>query len=297
VSVKNGSAEIFELDDARSRLRATDVDPQNFLAVGPFLEAVRERHGLSIAVVSDRTHIKANYIEAIERMDATALPGKAFAIGFVHSYAKALGLEPGPVVDRFKDEAGFSAARREAEAVEEAAPAETTPAEPRRLSLIAVLAILGFMVWCAYLVTHPGPDAIKTPIRLDGVPIAPETAGVDHSAGEAGVSAPAAEPDFKPAFVPEAPVVIEATIIERVEPVYPPGCEANAAALETVDIAFTITPDGAVVSERVTSSSNACFDRAALNAVKRWRFSPRMIDGAPRPAFEQQANFRFDRPS
>ncbi|HNS86093.1 MAG TPA: energy transducer TonB, partial [Parvularculaceae bacterium] len=89
----------------------------------------------------------------------------------------------------------------------------------------------------------------------------------------------------------------EAAIIERIEPVYPPGCEAGAAAIETIDIAFTVTPDGAVVSERVVASSNSCFDRAALNAVKRWRFSPRTIDGAPRPAFEQQANFRFDRPS
>lgn len=296
MSVKNGSAEIFEFDDARSRLRASDVDPQNFLAVGPYLEAVRERQGLSIAAVSDRTHIKASYIEAIERMATDALPGKAFAIGFVHSYAKSLGLDPGPVVDRFKDEAGFSAARNEATVAETTAPEEAAPAEPTRLSLIAVLAILAFMVWCAYLVTHPGPDAIKTPLKLDGVPIAADAA-VAHSVDEVAPAAPPAETAYQPAAVPAAPVVIEAAIIERVEPVYPPGCEANAGAVETVDIAFTITPDGAVVSERVIASSNPCFDRSALNAIKRWRFSPRTIDGAARPAFEQQANFRFDRPS
>jgi len=296
VSVKKGSAEIFEFDDARSRLRASDIDPQNFLAVGPYLEAVRERQGLSIATVSDRTHIKASYIEAIERMASEALPGKAFAIGFVHSYAKALGLDPGPIVDRFKDETGFSGARKEAEIVEATPAQEATPAEPARLSLIAVLAILAFMVWCAYLVTHPGPDAIKTPLKLDGVPIAPEAA-VTHSVEPAAPSPSRVEPDFKSADAPAIPVVVEAAIIERIEPVYPPGCEAGAAAIETIDIAFTVTPDGAVVSERVVASSNSCFDRAALNAVKRWRFSPRTIDGAPRPAFEQQANFRFDRPS
>jgi TonB family protein len=58
-----------------------------------------------------------------------------------------------------------------------------------------------------------------------------------------------------------------------------------------------VTPAGRVVSERVIKSSNHCFERAGLNAVKRWRFEPRTIDGAPRPAFEQQASFRFVRPS
>ena len=90
---------------------------------------------------------------------------------------------------------------------------------------------------------------------------------------------------------------MEAAILERAEPVYPPVCEASAAVAESVDVAFTITPDGAVVSERIVQSTNDCFNRAALNAVKRWRFSPRTIDGEPRPAFEQQASFRFDRPS
>ncbi|MEZ5914868.1 MAG: energy transducer TonB [Parvularculaceae bacterium] len=127
-----------------------------------------------------------------------------------------------------------------------------------------------------------------------------EDAAQTTGAGQAvnpGARAPSGDEEIEPAAAPDAPVVVEPALIERIEPVYPPGCETNAAAMETVDIAFTVTPDGLVVSERVTASSNACFDRAALNAVKRWRFSPRMVDGAPRPAFEQQANFRFERPS
>jgi TonB family protein len=298
--VKNGSAEIFELQDARTRLRALEIDPKNFLAVGPYLEAVRERHGLSIATVSERTHIKARYLEAIEQMAVDALPSKPFAIGFVRGYAEALGIEPGPVVDRFKDEAGYSAVKKEAEP--KAAPAAEPPvrAEPMRLSLLAVLAILGFMIWCAYLVTHPGPDAVKTPLRLNGVPLTP---AADLASGVAPpapvkVDAVAAEaPAFDPGAAPPLPVVIEAAIIDRIEPVYPPGCEAGAAPLETVDLAFTITPAGAVVSERVVASTNPCFDRAALNALKRWTFSPRTIDGETRPAFEQQASMRFERPS
>lgn len=294
MSVKNGSAEIYEFDDARARLRGSDIDPKNFLAVGPYLEAVRVQQNLSVATVSERTHIKASYIEAIEQMAVDSLPTKAFAVGFVRVYAEALGLDPLPVADRFKDELGYSAVRKDAEPqTAPAASAAPELAEPVRLSLLAVLAILGFMVWCAYLVTHPDPRSVKTPLKLDGVPLAEgpvETRPVVPPA-------PAQAPNFEPAAAPSLPVIVEAAILERVEPVYPPACEASAAAAESVNVAFTITPDGAVVSERIVQSTNDCFNRAALNAVKRWRFSPRTIDGEPRPAFEQQASFRFDRPS
>lgn len=296
MSVKNSSAEIYELQNARARLRGSEIDPKNFLAVGPYLEAVREQQGLSIATVSERTHIKATYLEAIEQMAVGALPSKPFAIGFVRVYAESLGLEPAPIVDRFKDEAGYSALRKEAEPETPQAAAPAQQVEPSRLSLIAVLAILAFMIWCAYLVTHPRADAVKTPLRLDGVPLA-GLADAPRDVADAAAAPVVAEPAFSPAAAPALPAIVEAAVLERIEPVYPPGCEQAAAPVETVDLAFTVTPEGAVVSERVIASSNPCFDRAALNAVKRWRFSPRTIDGAARPAFEQKASVRFERPS
>lgn len=297
MSVKNGSAEIYQLDGARSRARGSDLDPKNFLAVGLYLEAVREQQNLSIPVVSERTHIKASYIEAIEQMAIDLLPSKPFATGFVRGYAEALGLDPAPVVERFKDEAGYSAARTDShEAAEAHQPKAAEQAEPSKLSLPVVFAILGFMVWCAYLVTHPDPSAVRTPLKLDGVPLSegPVEAREVPDISAPPVEAPAA---FIPAEVPALPEIVEAAAIERIEPVYPPVCEAGAAPTETVEVIFTVTPEGAVASERISASSNACFDRSALNAVKRWRFSPRTIDGAARPAFEQKASFSFDRPS
>lgn len=297
MSVKNGSAEIFELDDARARLRAADIDPKNYPTVGAFLEAVRDRQGLSVAILSDRTHVKASYIEAIERMAMEALPSKPYAIGFVRVYAEALGLDPAPVVERFKAESGFVASKKAPESSATiASPAPAERAEPARLSLLAVLAILGFMVWCVLIVTRPGPDTVNRPLKLDGVPAAAEAeaAPVPTPIVAAGGAAPEGQDIVSPA--PEA-ADVPPQLLERIEPVYPPDCEAEAEATETVDLAFTVTPDGAVVSERVVKSSNPCFDRAALNAVKRWRFSPKTKDGAPRPAFEVPASVRFERPS
>lgn len=314
VSSKNSSAEIFELDGARARLRSSDLDPSNFLTVGSYLEAVREKLGLSITMVSERTHIKSTYIEAIEQMAVKDLPSKPFAIGFVRVYAEALGLDAAAIVERFKNDAGYSGQKKEAttEPTPAAAPPSAETGELARLSLLAVLAILAFMIWCAYLVTRPDPSSIKTPLKLDGallvegplqarlVPDAPvpEEAlpGVSANAPVGQTSADAGS-DFRPAVVPPLPVVVEAALVDRIEPVYPPACETEAAPAETVEVAFTVSPTGAVVSERIAASSNPCFERAALNAVKRWRFTPRTIDGSPRPAYEQKAAIRFDRPS
>jgi cytoskeleton protein RodZ len=293
VSGQNTSAEIFELNDARARLRAPEIDPKNFPGVGPYLVAVRAQQNLSLASISERTHIKASYIEAIEQMAIERLPNRAYGVGFVRAYAEALGLEPEPVIERFKAEAGMSGAQKASPAPsstrQHPKPTAAQPQEPSRLSLVAVLAIFAFMLWCGLTITQPRPTTV--PLKLDRVPLQPSEsvkAVVDPLP-----AAVAAEP-----AAPEAPGgTVEAQIIERVEPVYPPECEASAGVSETVALAFTITPEGAVVSTRVTASSNACFDRAALNALKRWRFSPRTVGGAPRPSFEQQVTLRFDRPS
>ncbi len=297
MSGQNTSAEIVELNDARARLRAADIDPKNFLGVGPYLEAVRTQQSLSLATISERTHIKASYIEAIEQMALERLPNRAYGVGFVRSYADALGLDPLPVIERFKAEAGLVAATKPAplaHAEKQAAPAGNKGQDSPRLSLLAVLAILGFMIWCGLSITRPREAAV--PLKLDGVPLQPADEGraIVEPAAVALAPRTGSAPEAGAAV---APSVIEAQVVERIEPVYPPECEAGAGPVETVELAFTITPEGAVVSDRVVTASNPCFERAALNALKRWRFSPRTIDGNPRPAFEQQVSLRFERPS
>lgn len=294
MSGQNTSAEIYELNDARARLRASEIDPKNFPAVGSYLEAVRTQQSLSLATISERTHIKASYIEAIEQGAIERLPSRAYGVGFVRAYAEALGLEPLPVIERFKAEAGMAAAAKPVQTAH-ADHHRPTPSgaaqEPPRLSLLAVVAVLGFMLWCGFTITKVGETS--EPLKLGGVPLRPaaEVEAVTVPAPVVATETPS------PVETAAGPVIVKAQVIERIDPVYPPECEATAGPTETVDLIFTITPDGAVVSERVASASNACFERAALNALKRWRFSPQTIDGAPRPVFEQQVSLRFDRPS
>ncbi|MDQ2069467.1 energy transducer TonB [Natronospira bacteriovora] len=69
--------------------------------------------------------------------------------------------------------------------------------------------------------------------------------------------------------------------IVRVEPQWPR--EALVQGIEGwVRIEFTIREDGSVANPRVIESEpRRVFDRAALRAIQRWRFRPRIVDGRP----------------
>lgn len=62
------------------------------------LRVEREAQGLSLEQVSAYLKLTARQIEAIERGDLTALPGAAFARGFVRNYARFLKLDPAQFV-------------------------------------------------------------------------------------------------------------------------------------------------------------------------------------------------------
>jgi cytoskeleton protein RodZ len=61
--------------------------------------------GLGLRDVADHIRIRSNHLEAIEGGRFEDLPGRTYAIGFVRSYAEALGLDGEEMVRRFRDEA------------------------------------------------------------------------------------------------------------------------------------------------------------------------------------------------
>jgi protein TonB len=64
----------------------------------------------------------------------------------------------------------------------------------------------------------------------------------------------------------------------RVEPQYPP--QAAKRGLEGwVQLRFTITPAGSVDEVSVVKSSNPVFERAAVDAVRKWKYEPQMQSG------------------
>lgn len=69
---------------------------------GLMLRSARERRGLSVADIAKKTRIADRWIVAIEEARLEDLPAPVFAIGYVRSYARTVGLEPGAIVEHFR---------------------------------------------------------------------------------------------------------------------------------------------------------------------------------------------------
>jgi transcriptional regulator with XRE-family HTH domain len=69
--------------------------------IGSSLRDARIRQGLQLADVERATKIRARYLAALENDDFEALPGPAYARGFLRSYADYLGLEAQRFVDEY----------------------------------------------------------------------------------------------------------------------------------------------------------------------------------------------------
>ena len=68
--------------------------------------------------------------------------------------------------------------------------------------------------------------------------------------------------------------------IVRVAPVYP--ARALSRGLEGyVDMSFTVTTTGTVRDPIVMFSTSSLFERAALRAVLKFKYKPRVVDGVP----------------
>lgn len=268
----NGSAEIVDMADARARLAA---DAGEFEHVGAKLAAIRESSGVDLREAAARTHIRENHLAAIEAADAKGLPARPYALGFVRTYAEFLGVDARAAVEQFKFDAGYDAPQS-IETEKFRAAEEAVEAQGRDMSLPVFVAIIAFIIWSAWQITLTSK---VTPI------------------GEAADTRPAAAHVVEtPAPAPVTGEIIEARVLERVDPVYPYSCASGAQGVETVTVSFTVTSLGRVSGEHIAGSTNACFEEASLNALRRWRYQPRKVDGAAKPAYDQIHVFRFERP-
>lgn len=88
----------------------------------------------------------------------------------------------------------------------------------------------------------------------------------------------------------------EAVPLVRVDPNYPP--RAKQQGIEGyVDVRFTITPVGTVADAEVYRSKPAyIFDREAIRAVRKWRYNPKMVNGAPVARPDQLVRLEFELP-
>jgi periplasmic protein TonB len=86
----------------------------------------------------------------------------------------------------------------------------------------------------------------------------------------------------------------DAVPLVRTDAEYPAQAEARGIT-GWVTVEFTIAKSGAVKDERVVASRpQRIFDSAALAAVRRWKYNPKIKDGAPVERPGMQITFEFN---
>lgn len=72
--------------------------------LGADIREARERLGWELKAIAAHLRIRASYLEAIETGRIGDLPGNVYAIGFLRTYAQALGLDPEEIGRRFREQ-------------------------------------------------------------------------------------------------------------------------------------------------------------------------------------------------
>ena len=74
--------------------------------------------------------------------------------------------------------------------------------------------------------------------------------------------------------------MVRPVLLVKVEPVYPEVAR-RAGLSGKVTVSAVIGLEGGVESAEVLASTNPLFDRAALDAVRKWRYRPATMSGRP----------------
>src|SRR5262245_53111182 len=75
---------------------------------GRKLSEARRHRGWTLDDAADRIRSRREFLEALEDMNIKLLPGKAYALAFLRSYARELGIDEKAIVDQFQDESALT---------------------------------------------------------------------------------------------------------------------------------------------------------------------------------------------
>jgi cytoskeleton protein RodZ len=183
-----------------------DITAAEAARVGEDLREARLTLGASVENMAERLRINRRYIHALEEGRIKDLPGPAYAVGFVRSYASALGLDPDEAVRRFRDVTGGATTKNGELVFPEPVLSRGMPAGVL-VAAGVVVAIGAYVAW--YNWSGSGNrvvDAVPpVPARLDqaaqdgqrmrdpatGQVVNPAPATQAQAAGNPGVAAPA----------------------------------------------------------------------------------------------------------
>jgi hypothetical protein len=138
---------------ARGEGRTLDIDPE--WRAGRKLSEARTQLGLTLQEASDRIRVRSEFLAALEAMNLKLLPGKAYALAYLRSYARLLGLPEDAIIEQFQKESALT--REDAQPQLRAPSSRPHPERPWLAAAAIVVLAAGFVVWRAF----SGPDEVQ----------------------------------------------------------------------------------------------------------------------------------------
>jgi cytoskeleton protein RodZ len=218
--------------------------------------ALRERRlvlGLDEKAVASQLRIRKDQLVAIETGDYERLPGRTYAIGFIRSYARLVGLDAEQLVEQFKGEMQALEVHKPVELVfPDAAPQRSWPSG----HLFAVALVVAVVVYALVHLTMPTAEPVPVAAAVDSSVTVVDAVAAPPAAA-AVVSAPAASmPAVSPEPAPVAPIV----------PVLDDSQLVTAQLIQGFGQMATLVPAASVSAPAAAESSGA--SRITLTALE-----------------------------
>ena len=193
------------------RSARTETSPQEAARVGEELREARIALGVSVEDAATQLRINKRYLMALEEGRVKDLPGAAYAVGFVRSYATALGLDADDAVRRFRDMSGTAVTKSGELVFPEPVPSRGIPTGI--LAAIGVaIALAGYIAWYQWSGrSERVVDSVPPlPPRLERAAEAttPREAPAPAAEPPAPAPAPVAAPPPPPRIDPDKPRIV-----------------------------------------------------------------------------------------
>lgn len=117
--------------------------------VGNILREEREKQGLSLRDIASQSHIRLEYLRAIEESNFEKIPAEIYVKGFLRTYAQALKVDEEAIIQKYLDQ------RRESEPPEEVV--ELPKREPRfrnKIEFATLILISSFIAITLFIIIN-----------------------------------------------------------------------------------------------------------------------------------------------
>jgi cytoskeleton protein RodZ len=282
--------------------------------LGDELREARLALGISVEEMAARLRIRRAHLEALEEGRLRDLPGAAYAVGFVRSYAAALGLDPDEMARRFRDLTGPAAVKPRL-VFPEPVPDRGMPAG-LMIGVGAMVAVGAYVAWFNWSgggsrtvdVVPPVPPRLEAAAEQGRTQLPTRDGASPGALPLAALPPPGGNTSAQAATVPAAPVP---AAFQASPPPAAPVAAAPAAPIaadpaampDATRIILRARPtgvDGAWVQVRDPRSGQVLLNRV-LRPGETWPVPPRagllldtgkaneldiLLDGQPQPTLE-----------